>query len=230
MAPYVTTLVKAPYIWLRRAVTDILFERRYGVRTSDVVDLDELGLAKDERSPYKAAGWLSLRRILPAREVCERDVFIDFGSGMGRIVLQAGRYPFRRVIGVELSEELTQIARENLACNRSRLRCPDILLARADVLDYEIPDDVTIAFFYNPFTGSIFARVIKALIESVDRAPRTVRIIYVNPVEEPFLLGTGRVRHVRTARGMRPTAAWSRSNSTRMYVIEPQPRGGGRNC
>lgn len=125
------------------------------------------------------------------------------------------------MIGVELSEQFTQIARENLACSASRLRCADVSLVRADVLDYEIPDDVTVAFFYNPFTGSIFASVVKALIESVDRAARAVRIIYVNPVEEPFLLGTGRVRHVRTVGGMRPTAAWSRSNSTRMYVIEP---------
>jgi hypothetical protein len=222
MPRYSDVLVKAPYKWLRRSATDLLFERRYGVRTADVISLEELGLADSERTRYQPAGWLTLRRILPAAEVSEDDVFIDFGSGQGRIVLQAAlRYPFRKVVGVEISEQLTQIARENLARTAHRLRCADVSLVCADALDYRIPDDVTVAYFYNPFTGSIFSRVMEALIDSVDRVPRTVRVIYANPVEERLLLGTGRARRVRTVRGLRPTAEWSRSNSVRMYLIEP---------
>lgn len=216
------SLVKAPYLWLRRTSTDAFFERRYGVQTSGVIQLDELGIAEQERNRYKAAGWLSLPRVLPRREVCAHDVFIDFGSGMGRVVLQASTYPFKRVIGVELSEQLHEIARENLARNQHRQRCAEVSLEKADVLEYEIPDDVTVAFLNNPFSGSIFSTVVERLIRSVDRAPRTLRIIYANPVEERALLETGRVSCVRRLRGMRPTAEWSRSNATRLYEIRPQ--------
>ena len=60
-----------------------------------------------------------LRRILPAREVEPHDVFLDIGCGMGRAVYQAAaNYPFKRVIGVELSHELTQAARRNIERNR----------------------------------------------------------------------------------------------------------------
>ncbi|WP_225978530.1 class I SAM-dependent methyltransferase [Gandjariella thermophila] len=216
-------MVRPLYKWLRHATTDLLFERRYGVHTADLVYLDELGLGDAERKRYQPTGWLSLVRILRLSEVGPDDVFIDFGCGMGRAVLQAAiRYPFRKVIGVEISEKLIGIARDNLARNTSRLRCKDVSLVCADALDYEIPDDVTVAYFANPFTGSIFNRVIKSLIESVDRAPRTVRVIYANPVEESMLLQTGRFRHVRTARGLRPTREWSRSNSIRMYLLEPE--------
>lgn len=160
---------------------------------------------------------MSLRRILPPQEVTDRDVFVDFGSGMGRVVLQAARYPFRKVIGVEVSETLHGIARENIDHNRWRLRCSDIDLVHADVLEYEIPDDVTVAFLYNPFQGEIFAIVIERLLQSVERNPRPLRIIYVNPVEERLLLGAGRIQHVRTVAGWRPSREWSRSNSINLY-------------
>lgn len=214
--------VRPPYRWLRRTMTDMVFDRRYGVRTSGVIELDELGLASGERSRYKPAGLLLLRRILPPREVGPSDVFVDYGSGMGRVVLQAAQYPFRRVIGVELSESLTLIARQNLTRCASRLRCRDVSLVCADALDYELPDDATVVFLNNPFHGHVFAEVTNRLIDSVDRAPRTVRIVYNNPVEEALLLRTGRVRRVRTTHGFRPTMEWSRSNSARMYLLEPR--------
>lgn len=42
-------------------------------------------------------------------------MFLDLGSGKGRMVLSAARFPFRRIIGVELSNDLTAIARRNVA-------------------------------------------------------------------------------------------------------------------
>ncbi len=214
-------VVKPPYVWLRNAAVDVLFERRYGVRTAGRIDLAELGLASEERKDYKPAGWLSLRRILPRREVSANDVFIDFGSGKGRAVIEAARYPFRRVIGVELSEVLHDIARKNIESSASRLQCQDVLLVHSDVLDYSIPDDVTVVFLNNPFRGATFAEVINRLLASVDHNPRELRIIYGNPIEEPFLLSTGRIHPVRTARGLRPTSEWSRSNSIRLYRVTP---------
>lgn len=212
-------VVKPPYVWLRNTAGNALFERRYGVRTAGYIDLAELGLASDERENYKPTGWLSLRRILPRRDVNANDVFIDFGSGKGRAVIEAARYPFRRVIGVELSKVLHDIACENIERSASRLRCQDIVLVHSDVLDYSIPDDVTVAFFNNPFRGATFAEVINRLLASVDRNPRELRIVYGNPIEEPFLLSTGRIHPVRTARGWRPTSEWSRSNSVRLYRV-----------
>ena len=58
-----------------------------------------------------ALTWRQLRRALPPSSVCESDVFIDLGSGIGRAVLEvAAIYPFRRVIGVELVKDLHKIA------------------------------------------------------------------------------------------------------------------------
>jgi predicted RNA methylase len=150
------------------------------------------------------------------------DVFVDFGSGKGRIVLQAAlAYPFRTVYGVELSPSLHAVAERNVAAVRHRFRCADVHLLQGDARSVELPDTVTVAYFYNPFRGAVFEAVVHRLLASVDRNPRRLRIVYGNPQEEATLLATGRIRPVRTAHGWRPTREWSRSNSFRLYEVTP---------
>ena len=203
----------------RQRMSRLLFDRRYGVETSEFAHLDQFGLAHHERVYYSPANWGTLRRALPAHEVCADDVFVDLGSGKARMVLEAAaRFPFRKVIGVELTEELTEVARANLASTRLRVRSDRVDLVQSDVLDYQIPDDVTVVFLNNPFRGEIFAAAITNLLASVDRNPRPVKVVYFNPVEEPFLLGTGRFRHLRTVTRGRATET-EIFGTTRIYSI-----------
>lgn len=192
-------------------------ERRAGIRTEGFVSAEELGF-EAHRERYQPAGWFQLRRILPVRQVGPQDVFIDVGSGMGRVVYQAAAwYPFRRVIGLELSERLNVIARDNLRRAEPRLRCPEVEIVTADVLEYELPDDVNVVYLNNPFNGPVFEAAIDRLLASMRRRPRAVRVIYANPKDESVLLRAG-FRPVRTLRGLRPGAEWSRSNSVRLYA------------
>ena len=215
--------VKPTYLLARDAMNTAL-ERRHGIETSGVIELERLGLAAPDRRQYMPAEWTMLPRILPRRDVGAEDVFIDFGSGLGRVVYQAAlRYPFKRVIGVELSEELDEIARLNIERNRERLRCRDVQLVQADALEYESPDDVTVAFFFNPFIAATFAGVIQRLLDTLDARPRRLRLIYRNPVEDAYLRGTGRFEPVRRLRGLRPDEDWSRSKSTVMYEALAKP-------
>lgn len=183
---------------VRAKISRLWFERRLDVKTSGRVELDELGVAGKDRWRYEPAEWRVLKRILRKGDVSSGDVFLDMGSGMGRVVLQAADYRPRRVIGVELSEELSEIARENLVRNRHRLKTQDVELITSDALEYEIPDDVTIVFFNNPFTGDVFAAVMQKLIASLDRNPRRMRIVYRNPLEHDAVLSSGRFGLVRT--------------------------------
>ena len=214
--------IRRPYVWLRSGITDLLFERRLGVRTSGEIELHELGIAADDREKYQPVGWLKLRRILPPGAVTADDVFLDVGCGMGRAVLLAAAYPFRRVIGVELSAQLVEIAQDNVDRCRARLRCRDVVLINADAVEYGIPDDVTVVFMNNPIRGAAFAAVVDHVLNSYDRRPRTMRIAYGNPIEEPALLSTGRIRIIRRTRGFRPGREWSRSNSFRLYTVQPR--------
>jgi len=214
------TILRPIYVPLRRLVTDILFEWPRGTQTSREVSLEELGLAAEGREKYRPSGWLNLRRILPIEQVSENDVFIDFGSGKGRVIYQAARYPFKRVIGVELSEELNAIARKNIQGSIDRFCCKNVELITSDVLAYEIPDDITVAYLFNPFTGSIFRTLLEKLIASIERNPRIVRIVYADPVEESVLLAAG-ARELRRTFGMRPSLELIRRSSTVLYALGP---------
>ncbi|GAA1013546.1 hypothetical protein Aple_087630 [Acrocarpospora pleiomorpha] len=203
----------------RQRVSRLLFDYRYGVETTEFAHLDQFGLAHDERVYYSPANWGTLRRTLPAHEVRAEDVFLDLGSGKARMVLEAAaRFPFRKVIGVELSPELTEVARANLKSTRLPVHPDRVDLVQSDVLDYEIPDDVTVVFLNNPFRGEIFAAAVTKLLASVDRRPRPVKVIYFNPIEEPYLLGTGRFRHLRTVTRGR-TSEIDVFGTTRIYAV-----------
>jgi hypothetical protein len=211
--------IKPLYVMARERIGRLVYAPGADMRTGGVIPLSDLKQAGFERSRYKPSGWSILPRALPPSEVCADDVFIDYGSGMGRIVYEAAaRYAFARVIWLELSPELNRIAQSILDRNRHLLRCSNVELVTADVLDYDPPPDITVAFFANPFTGATFETAIRKLLAV---AQRPLRIVYFNPIEHERLLAIGRMRVVRRLRGWRPGKEWSRSNTTIMYEYSP---------
>jgi SAM-dependent methyltransferase len=210
------------YEALHRALSRTVIDRLLHVETADIVDLADLGLDAPHRGNYEAGGWLDLVRVLRPGEVGPDDVFLDFGSGKGRILLVAARYRFARIIGVEISETLTAIARRNMARCRLRPRCRDVELVTADALHYPIPDDVSVVYLFSPFREAIFDAVVARLVESVDRHPRAVRVIYRNAIYHDRLLRSGRFRPVRASLGPRPGRAWRERTAVRLYALEPR--------
>jgi SAM-dependent methyltransferase len=179
-----------------RTVTVRLFERRLGFRSQKRLEAGELGY--EEGPPYLASSWLMLRELFRNLEVAQDDVFADIGSGKGRVVFMAARRPFKRVLGVERSAQLNAIARTNIDRNRHRLVCPDVQLHTVDVLDWEIPPDLSVVYLYYPFDLDVLDPLLAKLVESIDRYPRPLRIIYnaCSPEERETILATGRARQV----------------------------------
>jgi 16S rRNA G966 N2-methylase RsmD len=207
------------YRALARGFNRHVLDRALNVETATPVALAQFGLDATDRVHYEAGGWLDLPRVLHPGEITADDVFLDLGSGKGRIVLQATQYRFARVIGVEISENLTQIARRNAASCRLSTRCGAIELVQSDALEYTIPDDVSVVYLFNPFRGATFASVLTRLEESVDRRPRTLRVIYRNAHHHDDLLNRG-FRLERTSPGLRPSRAWRQRTAIRLYVLD----------
>lgn len=196
-----------------------LFERALNVDTGGEVELEDLNVDAPEREGYEGSGWIDLRRMLRRGEVGPQDVFVDLGAGKGKIVMLAARYPFARVTGVEISEDLNVIGRRNLAQGRYRQRAKDVELVTADIAEYQIPDDVTVAYIYNTVRGETFDRVIANLVASVDRRPRSMRVIYLNAQEHDRLMATGRFKLQRTAGRLRLRRDEAARSYIRMYEL-----------
>ncbi len=82
------------------------------------------------------------------------------------------------------------------------------------MLHYEIPDDLSVAYLYNPFTGLLFARFIERLLQSLERHPRPLRLVYNYPFDHDYVIATGRFRPIDLSYSYSP--AWYRRPG---YVI-----------
>jgi SAM-dependent methyltransferase len=198
-----------------------VFDRRQGTDTSRIVDLATAGVHTDGRIPYVPSSWRNLPSALRHIPISDDDVFLDLGSGKGRVVLQAAERPFKRVVGVELSSELHASATANLDAVRARLRCQDVELIEADITDYRVPDDVTIVYAYNPVRGDLFEAAMNALIASYDRNPRSMHLLYRYPREHDLVAASGRFQLLQTVTTWRPRPSWSRATAINIYAATP---------
>jgi 16S rRNA G966 N2-methylase RsmD len=154
-------------------------ERSLGIKTDAVVFLPELGFTNSDCSEYGATPYGNFTTMMQKLKVVpEEHVFLDYGAGMGRAVVLAALLPFKRVIGVELSEELTGVANENIQSSRSKLVCKDVSMICEDATTYQPTSDITLFYFNNPFAGDILEKVLQNIRE-MPPAPKP-RILLCN--------------------------------------------------
>jgi SAM-dependent methyltransferase len=157
-----------------------LLDWRYGLESEGDVKLEDLGIDPTDRTLYRPSSWFTLSKISRVISFTQDDVFVDFGSGKGRMVFLAALHPFRKIVGVEISQQLNEIARQNINRNLRKLKCKNIEIVTSDVLDFSIPVDMTIAYFYNPFGGDIFKKVIANIRSSYELHPRKLWVVYMS--------------------------------------------------
>ncbi len=161
----------------RSAVRSRVEDRRRGLSTAGDADDVALGIADLRNHWYVPTDYETFQRAMRQVEVNPDDVFVDFGSGKGRILILAAALPFRRVIGVEFSAQLHEIAQANVAASGHA----KIDLMLADATAWKVPPEATVLFFYNPFDGAILSKVIANIRQSLAEAPRRITIVYVRP-------------------------------------------------
>lgn len=167
------------------------FDRKHGVKTDCIITLDELDVADHAqfRNDYQATPPPALRALLTGLEIPYSDfTFVDLGSGMGRAVLIASEFPFRKIIGVEFSSELHQIARQNVLHFKSgQQKCRNIELVHGDVVEYALPAEKTVFYLYNPFQRPVLEKMLENLRASLSARPREIWILYIHPLEQELL-------------------------------------------
>src|SRR5262245_30254566 len=115
---YLATYLRRRQAWQEFDAVDG-FDQQYGTDTSSMVgtanvDIDAAGSRQVTRS--RATRPRTFARIMQTMKIRPEDyVFVDFGSGKGRIVMLASELPFKKIIGVELSAKLHDVTHKNVA-------------------------------------------------------------------------------------------------------------------
>jgi SAM-dependent methyltransferase len=131
--------------------------------------------------------------------------FVDLGSGKGRTLLMASEYPFRRIIGVEILPELHRVAGENIRAYRSPTqRCTEIESICADASAFDPPTGPLLLYLFNPLPEIGLRQMFANLERSLRQHPRTVYVLYCNPLLEGTLAESSR---------------WAKIGGTHVYSI-----------
>lgn len=141
---------------------------------------------RDYRTRFQSANYLYLHRIVELVKpvVPGKSVFYDLGCGKGRVLCVMARHPFKKVVGVELRPELCASARDNAARLRGRAAPIEVVQGDATRPEFARGD---VYFFYNPFGAPTFAKVLRNLERSLERAPRRITLVYYNALHEALL-------------------------------------------
>jgi SAM-dependent methyltransferase len=177
---------------VRNQIVNRWFAARWG-RYTDSEEHDQ------HQYLYEPASWLVLRIALRGRAVGEGDSFIDIGCGKGRVLLQAARYPFRRVIGLDRSDRMLEIASHAIDHNRRRLTCNQVELVNADIRGYELPIDVGVVFCF-PWQNAVSEVILDKVMALADARATSVLFIYYLPREHSVVEGSGRARLIKCVR------------------------------
>lgn len=161
------------------------FDASLGVETSrpvepwEVSEADDTTLANNSR--YSPTPVRTIRQVISAAAVrYEGTSFVDFGSGKGRVLLVAAEYPFRRVIGVEFSNDLCNMARKNVERYTENSEGSGAIEIRCqDARELDIPDDGSLFYLYEPFAEAVAEQVLDNIEASVARFPREVVLCFV---------------------------------------------------
>jgi len=185
------------------------FDRIHGTQTSGFVSADQLPAGEAARAHavfYAGSQPSVLRESLRALPPVETCTFVDLGCGKGRPLLVASEFPFRDILGVELSADLAAVAERNAAIIAERF--PDrvrIRIAVGDASSFPIPAGDVVLFLYNPFEAELVAQVAQRVEAALRTEPRSIYIVYYNPTAA-YCFDTSRLLTRRFARQI-PCAA-----------------------
>jgi predicted RNA methylase len=166
-----------------RQERDLKFDEQWGTNTRGVFvpeSAEVVGPNWRYGVKYKGCNAPALDEVLSNLQIeYEKFRFVDLGSGKGRAILVAASFPFRQIIGVEYSDRLCHVARNNVSCfPKNERRCDEIDIICGDASDFEIPEGPLVIFLFNPFGRQVMKQVVRNVLVSHQQNPRRIIVVY----------------------------------------------------
>lgn len=200
---------------------DKKFDKKNGTDTSDMIMVGDLDLPAEHNETaiwYEPMSEKTFHRIMHALNIdFKKYEFIDFGSGKGRVLFMASEYGFKKITGLEYSTKLNNITKYNIELFKSKIsNIPAIETINTDAQVYEIPEVPLFLFFYSPFKGEVMNRVVKNIVDSHNKCPREILLIfYGKNIETVELMKSS----FRNQIELRIPNDWSRINNYRAFLF-----------
>lgn len=149
---------------------------------SEWMSQEEAGFSEGRGNQYQPSTD-ALVKVLKRFPISSKDAILDMGCGKGKAMYLMSRFPFGKIRGYDLSEELVQIASRNFQ-KLGLARCRAV---QADATVYEDYDEFNYFYIFNAFPQEIFEAMTGHLMDSLKRRPRDCYFIYLHPVCHEYL-------------------------------------------
>ena len=131
--------------------------------------------------PYEATPYSVLQELANSGHITKKDMVIDFGSGKGRVDFYLAYATKAKMIGIEYDERLFNTSLEN---KKHAISSNKVDFVLTNALDYIIPDNVTCAYFFNPFSVKILEEVMNNIKKSIKNNNREIKLFFYYPSKE----------------------------------------------
>ena len=161
-------------MFLRRL--EISYDRIYGLDFLSVISINELTLDKELVSKGSPSGNKFLYNLLKDLNIKDYNSILDIGCAKGSALKYFTKFSFNKVHGLELSNTLAEICRNNF----SILKKNNVKVYTQNATEFRRFNDYDFFYLYNPFPEKIMIKVINQLKQQVSN--KEITIIYNNPV------------------------------------------------
>lgn len=169
-------------------------EKKYHIRTTGADELQSLaakGIDITHATIYMPASYDILEDVFAHLETNTYKHFVDIGCGKGRAMCVAAHYGFNTLTGIDISKDFCEISGQNLATTKQTMPALIYTVINNDAFYFEIEKEMDCIFFFNPFDEVIMSGVLQNIERSLQKFPRRMTIIYLNPIHKNLLLDHG---------------------------------------
>ncbi len=177
-------------------------EKKYGIDTvgaDELKSLEKKGIDITHSTIYMPVSYPLLEELFEQLNTKPLYHFLDIGSGKGRAICVAAHHGFNELTGIDLSKKLCMIAEKNLALTRLKKTLINYTIINNDAFYFDIPVDADCIFLFNPFDDVIMSAVVQNICNSLQSFPRSLYILYVNPLHKEQFIKAGfkEIYHVK---------------------------------
>jgi len=158
-----------PRYWLRRFQAGA-FDRKYGTNTLFLFKKNEVAKVSSINNDNK--GYTSIKNVDVLKDAFQNSPvnlnafkFIDIGCGKGRPLMEALLMPFKEVIGIEIDQNIAEIAEKNLSIFKEKLKIdtPSTIF-KCDFVKTNLPSGNLFIFINQPFGELTYDLLLEKII------------------------------------------------------------------
>jgi SAM-dependent methyltransferase len=164
-------------------VSEIIYDKMLNIKSNGIREWPKI---ETEYNRYEATPYFALEKLFKQIKINSSDKFVDFGCGMGRVAFYVHNRFQVEVTGLEANQDVYKELQINYFKYKKIAQHINANLEFKFIFaqDYLVDNSDSIFYFFNPFSISIFEKVVNNILNSYEKVKREIKIILFYPIQQ----------------------------------------------